>query len=746
MHIKNSTKSLMRAAVFVLTMCMVATLFVGCDDGVTNAKYRQINASPLDTKVLAANSDYELSWDKDANAVLLRSVNTGKVWSNILYDAYLEGSTSANANSGLLINVANTKTLKFDTIRSYSEIPSNGSVVCKEIENGIRVTYFFDLYEIAVPIDYVLRNDSVCVSVNTAQILENGTNYKLLSVSLAPFMCSVKNDSQNGFLFVPSGSGAVMTSAKTADGTRKFVGEVYGADAARQVPRNIVEEEGIKLPVFGAADTDSAMLAVIEQGAGAVEIEAQAGNERLGYSNIMANAYVRGYDEFLFAKQGATQKTVTTRVSDNISGNTISVGFYPLYGDNASLTGMAKRYREYLIENENLTKNESLNSPYSVTIVGGTNVTDSILGIPNRELVTATTFEESEKIIDQLIKTNGVAPVVRMLGFGDSGLFPGKIAGGNNFDKVYGEKKDLDSLQNFCLDNNTHIFFDSEIVYFSKSGVGFSKNIDSALTAINKRIVHYPVSPIKIYDKARGYSVVSRDKLQNAADLALKKAQKFNNKAVSLSSLGYTAFSDNAGQEYYNKHGIEADVQSIISNFKKSGIKTAVANANAYAACVSDLVFDVTDSDGGYDVFDYEVPFYQMVFHGYKDMYTQPINLSQNFERALAKAAAFGMGLGFAVTNRFVDNSDELGLYDFYGMVYEDNDELISELLCNSSYADVYLAVKDAEILEYALLQDGITRTDYSNGVSVYVNHTDKASYCSAGELKAYGFMMKQGA
>ena len=743
MRIGIGNKCFIRIIAVISVLCLMITLFAGCDNSNTaNAKYRKINAITLESQVLATNSNYELSWDGNANAVLLKSLKTGKIWSDILYDGFLAGSTSANTNSGLLLNIANTKTLKFNTIRSYSEIPSNGNIVCKVIENGIRVTYFFDTYEIAVPVDYILREDSVSVSVNTAQILENGTEYMLLSVSVAPFMCSVKNDAENGYLFVPTGSGAIMNAAETADGARHYVGEVYGSDAARQVPRDLIDDEDIKLPVFGAVQKDSAIMGIIEQGAGAAEIEAQAGNNRTGYSNVNVNLYVRGYDEFLYVAQGSTQGTETTRVSKEISGHTLTVAYYPLYDEDASYVGMAKKYREYLKQNSKLTASGDESSPYSVTFLGGTNITQSILGIPNQKTVAMTTFAQVENIISQLNSENGIAPAVRLLGFGDNGVSAGTIAGGKKYPSIYGSKTQLNSLQEYCEKSGISLFFDSDIVFFSKSSLGFSKNLNSALTAINKRIVHYSVSPIKIQDKSNGYAVISREKLQEAAKIALKKAEKYKNTAVSLSSLGYTAFSDNVDKQYYTKYGIEADVTKIIESFKAKGIKTAVASANSYAASAADMIFDVSVSNGDYSVFDSAVPFYQMVFHGYKDMYTEALNLSESYDRQLALAVSYGMGLGYTLIDSYIADSDELDIYEFYGMVYEDCAEKINSTISSSGYVQVYSAVKDAEIINYEGLSGGVTKTEYSNGISVYVNHTEKKVESPAGTLGAFEFAM----
>ncbi len=741
MRTGNCKKSIIQVIAIVNVLCLIVSVLTGCGEADnTVGNYRNVSGAAMESGSITSNSDYELLWDKDAGAVLLKSVKDGKIWSDIIYEAYLEGSVSANGNSPICITVADTQTLKWDTVSSYSEIPENGKILCKKIDNGIRVTYFFDRYKIAVPIEYQLREDSLGISVNTSQILEDGVDYKLVSVSLVPYLCSVANSAENGHMLVPSGSGALMYTAENAEGTRNYTGEVYGADAARQVPESFTDDEPVRLPVFGAAGDGSAMLGIIEDGAGAAVIEAQAGNDRLGYSNVGVNFYVRGYDEFHYESHG-TGNGITTRIRNEISGQTLSVGYYPLLETEADYNGMAKKYREYLIEKGMLQKDDSKASVYGVTLFGGTNITTSILGLPKQKTVSLTTFEQAYTILSELRDKNGIMPTVRLSAFGDNGLRAGTVAGGERYPSIYGTKKELSALQKLCDEENTLLFTDAEIVYFSKSGDGFSLKSDTAETAINKRISHYPFTPIRIMDESAPYSVLSRSKLFDAAELAADKAEHYGNKAIGFSSLGSIAFSDYSDEKYATKNGIEEDVASILNSVKSSGYKTSVAGANSYAACAADVLFDVATDNGGYIALDEQIPFYQMVFHSYKPMFSEAVNLHKNSKQAVAQAVACGIGLGFTLTHDYVDESDDLDEYKLYGAVYEDNITLINESLVKNKYIGLYYSVADAVIDSYELLSDGVSKTVYSNGITVYVNHTADSVNCPVGTLGAFEFI-----
>ena len=731
-------KCLPRVIVGVLLIGITAVMLNRCAGEETAAKtYRSVSGGEFATQLLAENSEYQLNWDNESKAVIYKNTQTGDYWSDILYDSFLDGNITANGSSPVSITVTNTKTLKWETVSSYSEMQENGNILCKKIDNGIRVTYFFEKYKIAVPVDYTLREDSVLVSVDTSKILEDGEEYKIVSVMLTPCFCSVANDAENGSLFVPVGSGAVMFTAEAPEGTRKYSGEIYGADAARQVPKDLVDDEAIRLPVFGAYGGGKGIMGIIEEGAGSAVIEAQAGNERLGYSNIGATFYMRGYDEFYYTFHGK-DKGITQRVNEKISGQKFSLAYYPLLDDDADYNGIAEKYRDYLSEKGNLEKTEVTAGAYSVTFLGGTTVTNSFFGIPTEKTVALTTFSEAQSVLQELEEKNGIFPVVRMSGYGDRGIMPGTVGGGKKYPSIYGTDKELKDLLEY--EKKSLLFMDSEIVQFSKSSAGFFKSFDTAQTAINYKAEHFPVSPIRVMDESNPYYIISRQKLFKAAELVLSKAEKYGNQGICFSSLGSVAFSDYSDEKYINRNHMEEDVSSILSDVKKDGKTAAVAAANDYAACAADILFDTPDSNGSYTVFDMEIPFYQMVFHSYKPMYTQAVNLSENSELMVAKAAAFGMGLGYTLSYRYEDRSDELDLYKLYGTVYKDNTDNIYDALVKKQFAEIYEKTCDARIVRYELLSNGVSKTEFSNGLTLYANQQNVGADSPAGALAPYEF------
>ena len=67
-------------------------------------------------------------------------------------------------------------------------------------------------------------------------------------------------------------------------------------------------------------------------------------------------------------------------------------------------------------------QSETKRQPYSLTVVGGTKIPVSTLGIPHTKLVSMTTFSQAQKIISAFIDESGKIPSVCLYGYGDNGI------------------------------------------------------------------------------------------------------------------------------------------------------------------------------------------------------------------------------------------------------------------------------------------------------------------------------------
>lgn len=714
----------------VLLVCLMgACANSGAD---TPAPYdKDAVVQSISSQTVASNAGYELLWEDDAKCVMLKHKQTGRVWSNIPYEYYLSGGSSANVRSTLNLTVVDTQLLQWDTLNGFTEAFENGRIASEAIENGIKVTYFFDNYDIAVPVSYTLRGDSMEVAVDPQEIRE-GTRYLPVAIGLAPSLCSAANAESGSYLFIPTGSGALMYAQERAEGIRQYAGEVYGTDSSRLLTEVTMDEEPIRLPVFGVKDGGHALLGIIEDGAETAVIEAAAGNKRTGYSMVSALFYIRGYDVFPSRSQ-TLQWQDMKKMSAQRSSNRIAVGYYPLSGTEADYNGMAKTYRQYLLDRGYLKKTAAADGYYGVTLFGGVVTASTFLGIPVKSTKAMTDFSQAEQIARGLPST----PVIRLAGFGDRGVNPGQVAGGYDFPAVFGGNRGWKALKAYCESRNIPLFVDYDVVRYSETGSGFSYTFDAAKTATLRAAEQSPIrTPLRDYDKSMKYRLLKRGLLDEAVQRLTACVEKNGVTGVGLATLSSVAYSDYSDMKYIAKNGMAGDVVRLMGSIQQTSRMVAASEANAYAAAAADAVFDVPLSNGNYDAFDAAIPFYQMVFCGTKPLYSPAINLSGDADRQIVLAAAGGTRLGFALIYSFDTSYLETQSGKFYAAVFEDNRDRIAKAV--QTYEDFYRRIAGAGIERYDMISAGISKTVFDNGVTLFANHTSKEADSPAGRLGAY--------
>lgn len=719
----------------VFLAAVLLMLSAGCAKAPAAGKKYNLKTpeASIDSCILAENSELRLSWNDELKFVVLENLRDGKIWSAVPYDYYSSGGTSANVNSSVNITVNNANTMMTETLRGYSEANEGGRVFSKKIDNGVRVVYCFDAYKISVTVDYTLESDHLKATVDPRRIVEGG-DFQLVSVSLAPFMCSVSNGQPDSYLFVPAGSGALMYPDERTDGTREYSGEVYGDEAARIMPENILDDEQIYMPVFGAKAGESAILGIISSGAPLASISAEAGNERTGYSTVYPTFSFRGYDAYptklwVFNRQDIKQASSVKASSAAV------VNYYPLSGGDSDYIGMAERYRRYLTENKKLKAADSSEELYRLEIIGGSLVDTAAGGVPHKRLSVMTSFSEAAEIIKDAADATGLNPSVELRGFGKNGLNFGEIADGFKFGSKFGKSSELFE---FCNSEKIPVYVNYDLMRFSKSGSGFSYLGDSARSASLHIAELYNINtPLRDYDKSSAYRFLSREKLKTAAEKLAAAAGKQDIKNISLDSLGYIAYSDFSDIKYAVKGNIDKDVSEIISSLQKSGYGVSVCGANDYAAAASDKIYSVPLDNGDYFAFDCSVPFYQAVFLGSKSIYSGAVNTAENYRKAVMQAVSTGVRPSYSVAFDCDILTSSSSNYRIYGTKWSDICLDIYEDI--KTYSDFYLNISGCGISDYQLLGSCITKTVFENGTEVYANHSAAAADSDVGEIEGYG-------
>lgn len=690
-----------------------------------------------DGGVLAQNSRFQLLWDDGRNTLLLATAY-GDVWGSAPFEAYSDGELDPEIygalNAGISIRYSDPSSGQIRETDSYDGAHVGGRVSTKRIDDGLRIEYYFDREEFMIPVEYRLTENGLKASVAVRDIQE-GSNI-LSRVSLLPYLASVPNNG-DGYLFVPSGCGAVM-SVEEREYKALYSEPVYGRDMTQLLYYQDSNSESIRLPVFGVKNGERAMLGVITDGSEAGWVEAVAGDTVMGFSSAYATFQLRGEEPMETWTIEGMPSTITVSGKALSNEDYLSVEYYPLHGDKADLIGMAECYRDYLTR-QGMVAGENTEPLLYVDVIGGALAKQDFLGFPYTALYPTTTFKQTQTIASELqeaVGTDGLA--LKLSGFGGAGLDPAAPVGGMTFSPKLGGMKGYTALRDWCKKQNVLLFADFDLSTFAKGGSGLSTWADAAkqVSGATAQIKRYSFDTHQQTGKTAGYYIGRSHTLELARTLKKKLAKKLSGVSFdSLSRISYSDYSDN--ESYPLRYHAAQDAQTVFSEFKDAGLPILATSANAYAAARADYIIAAPTSSSALDVLKEDVPFYQMVFKGTVPLSSIPINLTADVRQEFLTAVSTGSALCFTVYDAYAtslrSSRHDVFLAGDYAAIREDILAMTQEM------APFFRAVNGAAIVGYEQA-DGVTCTRFDNGVTVYVNFTENPVQTPLGTLAARGF------
>ena len=733
-------------AISLVIVLIVAFAFVSCSNNsqvvmplMFNPDLKCYNIASV---VAAENSKYQLSWDSDNRRVQLVDKSDGYVWSStpteVLSGDYTEPLTTAAHKmmlSSISIDCVAKETYSLKTFYGYQAL-EEGNFSVSQIEGGLRVTYVFREAKISIPVQYLLFEDGIKIKIDPAKIAEDGSEYFLHTVAVAPFMCSAKNLTEDSYLLYPSGSGALVYMDKEDNISLTYASEVYGTDGMTDLKTWAKEsnEANVKLPVYGSKFGDRGMFAIIDGNAEAATIQLNAFNKKVGYSTVYSEFALRG--ETNVSNKFLQSADNSMKYAEAYTLSPISVSFYPLKGEEASYTEMAGIYRDYLVD-RGLTKKDPVND-VTVKYLGGAMIKSSFLGIPTTKMFATTTLEEAEEMTNELSSLLNTKLNVDLVGYGDKGMTTGKVAGGFTINSKLGGKKGLKDFYQSVKSKGNNVYLDFDLIGIKDSGKSFSALTDVAVTTTKQRFGKIKYRLATNNSAGDLFYYISRNSLLDVSNKMINFANSLGIDSIALDSVSNISYSDYNYQQYFSKAGMSDDVSTIFKNAENNKLNVMANDANSYAAVLADIIVDVPIESSRHDAFTYDIPFYQMVFSGYVSMFAPSVNLSNDENMVILKAVESGVGLSYTLIKNY--DSGLKSVFDFYhGLSYDD---LKASIVSNyNNTADYYKSIKGQSIAEYNILENGLRETVFSNGVTVYVNYSDEAVSTPFGDVAAKSFV-----
>ncbi len=630
-------------------------------------------------------------------------------------------------NEDLYILRSGTKDYMREELSSYFEAigytQEDYDLDCQNLAEG-NVT---DDAWFQVPITYQLEMDTLTATVDPKEVQYNSDYYYLVNIDvLRYFGASLYDD---GYMFVPDGSGALINfnNGKTTESS--YSASVYGQDATMiytsWYQSQIDATNTVKMPVYGIKDRDKALFAVIEEGDAYATVKADIGGVLTGYNDVYSSfTYLQYGEASLDDMIGAETYYM---YSDKEATRNYKIRYSFLTGEYADYSGMAACYRNYLLDTGVLSETTDEGQlPFYAEYIGAIDKSDTLLGIKYDAIEALTTYSQAEKITG-LLQDGGISNLnVIYSGCTKGGLHGDAITAFETESKLENGGESLSDMQDYMQNIGADLFLtlDFQYVYEDNLLDGYSeikyapRYFDNTVIKINRYGMASRVS------EGTMSSLISPYYVKSIANKVSAKLTDQDIAGVNIGSISYELYSDMNKDRYTDRQIAEEENRKAMESLSDEGFKTVGDNANAYAwEYISDLI-NIPMYSNDYRIIDEEIPFYEMVIHGYISYAGEALNLTDDYDTALLKSIETGAGLNFM----WIYESNALLKETEFDHLYSVNYENWIEQAC----AD-YTRLNDElgylqcyEIVSHQYVQDSVAKVVYSDGSSVYVNYTDE--------------------
>ncbi len=599
-----------------------------------------------------------------------------------------------------------------------------------------------------IPVNYSLDKDAVVISVDPSAVTYNEDFY-LTTVGLLPYFGAAGLE-EEGYMFVPDGSGALidLNNGKTS-GVSSYETLVYGQDRTMsmlsQKKSEIDENLTVKLPVYGLKADDKAWFAVIEDGDSYAAIAADISGKTTPYNHV--------YGKFTYLESGGISlgdmvgsNSMQMYSTPEFTGN-YTLRYYFSTGEEADYSWMASCYREYLEEKGVLTRLEEEESvPFYAEYIGAIDKYETILGVRYRDAKSVTTFAQAEEMTNQLIE-NGVEDITVVYSGWANGGLEGTAA--TKLNTVSGLKKGGTSLAEFLSDmeeNQIPVYMtvDYQNVYKDKLFDGYS-SMKYAPRYFDRTVVKaatYLIANGAI--DARDINLISPYYVEEIVQDSLKALDKKNITGVNVTNLASILYTDMLDDQYMDSQDAmtaNSNAMALLSETLENGIMAD--NANAYAFAYTEDIINIPMSSNNYYIIDREIPFYQMVIHGYMNYAGDALNLADDYQTSILKALESGAGLYFKWI--YADNSvlKETDFDYLYSVCYDAWIEQAAESW--KEVNEVLGSLQGQTITEHEVVKNDVVRVTYEDGTVIWINYTSEDVKADGVTVKAKSYTVEKG-
>ncbi len=574
-----------------------------------------------------------------------------------------------------------------------------------------------------VNVYYTLTEKGLSVKVPADEIQFDKDTYYLLDISLLRYFGSEGYSGDEGFLLLPDGSGAIVEFSKEASGVSQIKNELYGIDYGITLPDEPSTTQAWYLPVFGLSRGNAAVVGIVEDGSGLTTLSFDtAGGIGSYYTAYPILTYTKSEVVTTEAKVYSAYSTNNTlKIDKNSYKGNFTVNYSLLCGDNISYYDMALVCREYYFGDNNTYTQEAVD--LNIETIGAINYPSTFLGIPYTATAEITSYSQNQEILNSL-KENGVKNMNFFLSAWRKGGFDCGVPTSFDPESQLGSTKELKSFFTYCEEQSIDSYADLNFSFATADNwfddFSATKDTVKLLTAkLGGKMIVRP--DLNEYDRETFVYALSPEKYSSYLNQFISKSSTKDISSFVISDIGNSLNSDFRKNKSYNR---EKTLDTIVSTLENSSKNTTLSfrGANGYVLRFASSLTDIPTTDSSLKGVSYDIPFIQLVCYGNIPYSSYELNSESNVKVALLKCISSVSSPKFILG---MQNMDKIKLSNY--TQYNSISFKTREEDCVEAYKYINNAFKKvigAKLVNHSTLTDGVTKLDYSNGISIYVNAT----------------------
>lgn len=374
-----------------------------------------------------------------------------------------------------------------------------------------------------------------------------------------------------------------------------------------------------------------------------------------------------------------------------------------LTGDDANYSGMAAAYRNRLMEEGVLARQQPRPVPLLLRIL----MSEIEKGVVGTSRLVMTSYLDAKKFVEALASFGVKRVDVALSGYAPGGVSAQKL-GSFVSDAALGDEQSVHAFEEAVRAVDGVVYLEGNILS------GYAPQVDRTALVYN---IDGGLITLDQVDKP----LYSRLSYQNLNFVTKILGRVPPGTAIALSDLGNQFHSDFKEGNPVTRDQAIARIRQVLA---EAGGQTRIALHAPYAPAFVGMsaAMDVPMKNSQYSYQIQTVPFYQMVLAGCVDIFTTPMNYGTGTMREILQLIDYNVSPAFLVTQESAARLYNSNTTDVYSSRFVDWQE--DMVRTYGIVAEAANAVRGACVISRRVPLDGVVRQAYDNSVVLYINYT----------------------